>query len=115
MKDWQIEVTDEYERLVQFFVANELEFDGDEEVDTDIVKCWKVEEEKAAGAEKKDAAGRLIAGCVLALIVSGPGCFCGFLGHDREYVIPYKDICQVGEDIILVDVKRKDVEEKCKV
>ena len=68
MKDWQIEVTDEYERLVQFFVANELEFDGDEEVDTDIVKCWKVEEKKdAAGAEKKDAAGRLIAGCVLAL------------------------------------------------
>ena len=54
-------------------------------------------------------------GCVLALIVSGPGCFCGFLGHDTEYVIPYKDICQVGEDIILVDVKRKDVEEKCKV
>lgn len=60
MKDWQIEVTDEYERLVKFFVVNGLEFDGDEEVDTDIVKCWQVE-------EKKDAAGRLIAGCVLAL------------------------------------------------
>lgn len=34
--------TDEYERLVKFFVENELEFDGDEEVDTDIVKCYKV-------------------------------------------------------------------------
>ncbi len=34
--------TDEYERLVQFFVENDLEFDGDEEVDTDIVKCYKV-------------------------------------------------------------------------
>ena len=54
-------------------------------------------------------------GCILALIVSGPGCFCGFIGHDKEYIIPFKDICQVGEDIILVDVKRKDVEEKCKV
>lgn len=34
--------TDEYERLVKFFVDNGLEFDGDEEVDTDIVKCYKV-------------------------------------------------------------------------
>lgn len=34
--------TDEYEKLVQFFVENELEFDGDEEVDTDIVKCFEV-------------------------------------------------------------------------
>ena len=34
--------TDEYERLVKFFVENQLEFDGDEEVDTDIIKCWKV-------------------------------------------------------------------------
>ncbi|MFQ9893589.1 MAG: GNAT family N-acetyltransferase [Emergencia sp.] len=34
--------TEEYERLVKFFVENQLEFDGDEEVDTDIVKCYKV-------------------------------------------------------------------------
>ena len=42
------------------------------------------------------------------------GCICGFLGHEKEYVIPFCDICQIGEDIILVDVKRKDVEEKCR-
>ena len=48
--------TDEYERLVKFFVENELEFDGDEEVDTDIVKCWKV-------THKDDV---LIGACVLA-------------------------------------------------
>ena len=30
--------TDEYDRLVEFFVKNQLEFDGDEEVDTDIVR-----------------------------------------------------------------------------
>ena len=35
--------TDEYERLVQFFVESELEFDGDEEVDTDIIRCYKIE------------------------------------------------------------------------
>lgn len=34
--------TDEYERLVKFFVENGLEFDGDEEVDTDILKCYKI-------------------------------------------------------------------------
>lgn len=38
----RMEPTDEYERLVKFFVENQLEFDGDEEVDTDIVKCYKV-------------------------------------------------------------------------
>lgn len=37
--------TDEYERLVKFFVRNELEFDGDEEVDTDIIKSMKVVDE----------------------------------------------------------------------
>lgn len=40
--------TEEYERLVQFFVVNELEFDGDEEVDTDIVRCYKVTDDKDA-------------------------------------------------------------------
>ena len=34
--------TDEYERLVKFFVENGLEFDGDEEVDTDIIECFKM-------------------------------------------------------------------------
>ena len=52
------------------------------------------------------------AGCLLALIVPGPGCFCGFLGREKEYIIPYQDICQVGEDIILVDVKEKEVTAK---
>ena len=54
-------------------------------------------------------------GCMLAIIVPGPGCFCGFLGREKEYVIPFCDICQIGEDIMLVDVKKKDVEEKCKI
>lgn len=48
--------TDEYERLVKFFVQNELEFDGDEEVDTDIIHCWKL-------THKDDV---LVGGCVLA-------------------------------------------------
>ncbi len=67
-----IRTTNEYERLVQFFVKNGLEFDGDEEVDTDIIKCWKISQAsqedlthiKDANADGKDA---LVAGCVLAL------------------------------------------------
>ncbi len=52
-----LKATDEYERLVKFFVENKLEFDGDEEVDTDIVKCWKM-------VHTDDV---LVGGCVLAL------------------------------------------------
>ncbi len=43
--------TDEYDRLVKFFVTNELEFDGDEEVDTDIVRCYKIEQESESDAD----------------------------------------------------------------
>ncbi len=34
--------TDEYQRLVQLFVRNGLEYDGDEEVDTEILKIYKL-------------------------------------------------------------------------
>lgn len=54
-------------------------------------------------------------GCMIAIIVPGPGCFCGFLGREKEFVIPFRDICQVGDDIILVNVKKKDVEGPCKI
>lgn len=56
MMKFTIKSTDEYERLVKFFVENELEFDGDEEVDTDIIKCWKI-------THTDDV---LVGGCVLA-------------------------------------------------
>ena len=56
MLKFTMKSTDEYERLVKFFVENELEFDGDEEVDTDIIKCWKM-------VHTDDV---LIGGCVLA-------------------------------------------------
>lgn len=56
MLKFRMQSTDEYERLVKFFVENELEFNGDEEVDTDIIKCWKM-------THTDDV---LVAGCVLA-------------------------------------------------
>ena len=51
-------------------------------------------------------------GCMTAIIVPGPGSFCGFLCREKEYVIPFCNICQVGEDIILVDYQEK--EQACK-
>ena len=54
-------------------------------------------------------------GCLLAIIGPGPGCFCGFLVREKEYIIPYSDICQVGRDIILVKVDLEKTEEKCKI
>ena len=54
-------------------------------------------------------------GGLLAIIVPGPGCFCGFLVREKEYIIPYSDICQVGRDIILVKVDLEKTEEKCKI
>lgn len=56
MLKFKIQTTDEYERLVKFFVENELEFNGDEEVDTDIIHCWKM-------THTDDV---LVGGCVLA-------------------------------------------------
>ncbi len=55
-EEFTLYYTDEYDRLVDFFVKNQLEFDGDEEVDTDIIKCYKV----------TDRDDRLIGAAVLA-------------------------------------------------
>ena len=75
MNDFKLEVTDQYERLVKFFVENQLEFDGDEEVDTDIVKCWKAEAED----------DKLAGGCVLAM---RQGRNCG--GQRFQKIRPWK-------------------------
>ena len=49
--------TDDYESLVTFFIENGLEYAEDDEVPTDLVKCWK-----AVDPEN----GKLVGGCVLA-------------------------------------------------
>ena len=51
--------TEDYEKLVPFFIENELEFSDEDPVPTDLVKCWEV----VAGREP-DA--DLLAGLVLA-------------------------------------------------
>ncbi|MDO5417610.1 MAG: YlmC/YmxH family sporulation protein [Lachnospiraceae bacterium] len=56
----------------------------------------------------------LESGCILAIIVPGPAAFCGFLCREKEFVIPFCCIRQVGPDIILVDVDEKEVAAKCR-
>lgn len=43
-------------------------------------------------------------GCIIDIIVPGAGKFCGIFGIDTEYIIPWRDIKQIGEDIILVEI-----------
>ena len=59
MTDYIIRETEDYEKLVPFFIENELEFTEEdaEEVPTDLVKCWEI----------VDTDGRLVGGFVLAL------------------------------------------------
>lgn len=46
-------------------------------------------------------------GMLTALIVPGPGKFCGLFGRECEFVIPWRCICQIGEDIILVEIQEE--------
>ncbi len=39
---------------------------------------------------------------IVAIIVPGSSCFFGLFGRDEDYVIPWKDIEKIGDDIILV-------------
>ncbi len=54
-------------------------------------------------------------GCITHLIVPGPGCLCGVFGREKEFVIPFCDVKQIGGDIILVEVRKsKDIEKPCR-
>lgn len=52
-----------------------------------------------------DARVELPEGRLIAIIVPGPCRFFGFWGRRDDYVIPWCDICRIGPDIILVDIK----------
>lgn len=54
-------------------------------------------------------------GRITAIIVPGAGRICGIFGRDTEYIIPFCKICQIGPDIILVDIREEDVLVQCKI
>ena len=47
-------------------------------------------------------------GTVSAVIVPGPCRFLGLWGRNDDYVIPWRCICRIGPDIVLVDVKPEE-------
>lgn len=53
-------------------------------------------------------------GNIEAFIIPGPPKFLGCLGREQEFVIPFSNVKQIGEDIILVEVETEEVMEKCK-
>mgnify|MGYP000868608139 FL=1 len=46
-------------------------------------------------------------GVITALIIPGPGKFGGLFGRDNDIIIPWNCICQIGDDIILVNPPKK--------
>ncbi len=54
-------------------------------------------------------------GCIEKIIVPGPCRIWGFLGHDQEYVIPFRCVCKIGPDVILVDINAKELLFPCKL
>lgn len=42
MLNFKISVTEDYEKLVPFFMENGLEFSEEDPVPTDLVKCWQI-------------------------------------------------------------------------
>lgn len=57
MIKFKIGQTEDYEKLVPFFIENDLEFSEEEPVPTDIVKCWELTQ----GDEKFLAGGLVLA------------------------------------------------------
>lgn len=51
----------------------------------------------------------ICSGCIISLIVPVCAKAFGIFGVDKEYIIPFECIRQIGEDIILVSIN----EEKC--
>ena len=47
-------------------------------------------------------------GTVCALVVPGPCRYFGVVGRGDDFVIPWKCICHIGPDIVLVDTKPDD-------
>ena len=52
-------------------------------------------------------------GKISEIIVPGPAKMFGILGSEQEFLIPWCDIVQIGDDLILVDVDTKKILVDC--
>ena len=54
----------------------------------------------------------ICSGCIVNIIVPGPAKFCGAFGRDMEFVIPFKCVKSIGEDIVIVCINEDDMLKK---
>lgn len=54
----------------------------------------------------------ICSGCIVNIIVPGPAKFCGAFGRDTEFVIPFRCIKCIGDDIVLVNIDENEVLQK---
>ena len=47
-------------------------------------------------------------GNIVAIIVPGPCRFFGVAGRQDDFLIPWRCICRIGPDIVLVDIRPED-------
>ncbi|MCD7866681.1 MAG: YlmC/YmxH family sporulation protein [Clostridiales bacterium] len=47
-------------------------------------------------------------GRIASIILPGPGRFFGLLGRESEFVIPWECIRQIGDDIILAEIREEE-------
>lgn len=52
-------------------------------------------------------------GKICQMIVPGESKFCGLFGREEEFVIGWNCVCQIGADIILVDINVEQTCRKC--
>ncbi|MGN0704891.1 MAG: GNAT family N-acetyltransferase [Lentihominibacter sp.] len=64
MLNFKISVTDDYEKLVPFFIENGLEFSEEDPVPTDLIKCWQIVkgemDESAGDAAEEELIGAFV-------------------------------------------------------
>lgn len=53
-------------------------------------------------------------GCITDIIIPGPCKIWGIMGRDHEYIINFKCIKQIGNEVVLVEVETEKVFFKCK-
>ena len=54
-----------------------------------------------------------LTGCIVSLIIPGPGRVLGVFGREQEYHIPWDMIIKIGDDIILVECETGKVLVNC--
>ena len=107
-----------FDRMLIPAVRNEVKMKNETiDVSTRICKLRQKEVINCRDGERigfvSDVEFNLKTGCIENLIVPGPCKIWWILGRDQEFIIPWRCVCRIGFDIILVDVDVEAILVKC--